>query len=154
VCGCNRMRHRKQFDARIHDCTHARSAWLTTHLLHCYQVKDLGSLNGTFLNGVRIHSATVVLAHGDLLKFGLDPRVFRLHSFDSSPSPPPSRPPPAPSRASLREGSSSDIAALRDRCVAQPTDGVSSSQQPSLDSGVIGHGGHCWWWWWWWWWWW
>jgi adenylate cyclase len=47
------------------------------------EVRDLGSSNGTFLNGSRVENCTVTL--GDTITFGKV--AFKLHSVDSAPPP-------------------------------------------------------------------
>jgi adenylate cyclase len=49
------------------------------------EVSDLGSSNGTFVNGVRVESASVAV--GDELTFGKVP--FRLTAVEAPPAPPP-----------------------------------------------------------------
>ncbi|XP_078591787.1 centrosomal protein of 170 kDa-like isoform X23 [Branchiostoma floridae x Branchiostoma japonicum] len=53
-----------------------------------YKVKDLGSLNGTFLNESRIPEETYVTLHKkDTLRFGYDHHVFRIEHLEDTGEP-------------------------------------------------------------------
>ncbi|XP_019642338.1 PREDICTED: centrosomal protein of 170 kDa-like isoform X5 [Branchiostoma belcheri] len=53
-----------------------------------YKVKDLGSLNGTFLNETRIPEETYVTLHKkDTLRFGYDHHVFRIEHLEDKGEP-------------------------------------------------------------------
>ena len=41
-------------------------------------LRDLGSLNGCFINNVRIRNQREVLSHGDNVRFGFDSRVWAV----------------------------------------------------------------------------
>jgi len=58
-----------------------------------YYVQDLGSLNGTFLNGIRIAQAP--LTHGDTVTVGKHTIRFSLDRPGEKPQPQPSQPKPA-----------------------------------------------------------
>ncbi len=62
-------------------------------------VRDLGSSNGTFLNGTRVDTAAV--GPGDVLTFG---KVgFRLHQLAAIPAPAATPPPPPPGATIVRQ---------------------------------------------------
>ena len=55
-------------DLPVYDSTVSRRHAEVTHTPHGLTVKDLGSSNGTFVNGSRIAEATV--SDGDIVTFG------------------------------------------------------------------------------------
>src|SRR4029079_2667392 len=83
-------------------------------------VKDLGSSNGTFINGTRVTEG--MLAANDSVTFGKV--VFQLKSLDATPLRPPVNQAPAPNQTIVRQisvsggGVSAVMSAARD---ARPT---------------------------------
>src|SRR5918911_3062507 len=79
-------------------------------------VRDLGSSNGTFLNGMRVETAK--LSAGDVITFGKV--AFRVKEVSGEPTPPPRplelSPPPSATivrRLPVRDSSQALVAALR-----------------------------------------
>ena len=64
-------------------------AWLSSHhaalrpVLHRWAIEDLGSRNGTFVNGARVRE--LMLADGDVIELGHSFLVFRLAPPDAGP---------------------------------------------------------------------
>ncbi|XP_074663176.1 uncharacterized protein LOC141915508 isoform X2 [Tubulanus polymorphus] len=55
------------------------------HYEDLYKVKDLGSLNGTFVNEKRIpEEEYLTLSHLDTIRFGYDPMVYRIEKVDEA----------------------------------------------------------------------
>ena len=72
-------------------------AWLSSRharlrpILHRWAIEDLGSRNGTFVNGARVRE--MMLADGDVIELGHSFLVFRLAPPDAGPTT--SRPAPS-----------------------------------------------------------
>ena len=50
-----------------------------------FELTDLDSHNGTFVNGIPVHCK--IIAHGDTIRIGNSELVFLLHEGDVSPTP-------------------------------------------------------------------
>jgi pSer/pThr/pTyr-binding forkhead associated (FHA) protein len=48
-------------------------------------LRDLGSLNGCFLNNVRLRDTREPLRHGDNVRFGFDSRVWTVDCTGETP---------------------------------------------------------------------
>ncbi|MGH7633635.1 MAG: FHA domain-containing protein, partial [Gemmatimonadaceae bacterium] len=96
------------------------------------EVSDLGSSNGTFVNGVRVDSASVAV--GDELTFGKVP--FRLTVVEAPPAPPPGFVDES-TRSALPPA---DATVLRQRAFNSPDGHLSSVfRAASLAEARVGH---------------
>ena len=63
--------------------SHALIEWQGAE--HCYVLTDLDSSHGTYVNGCRIHNASVRLSPGNQLHFGYGGSAYELIVDNSTP---------------------------------------------------------------------
>ncbi|CAH1791028.1 unnamed protein product [Owenia fusiformis] len=76
---CDISLHSRSVDKRHAVITH-------DHYENKFKLKDLGSHNGTYVNDGKVSEQTyVTLEHGDTIRFGYDPMVYRMERIDEVP---------------------------------------------------------------------
>ena len=50
---------------------------------NCYIVQDLNTAQGTYVNDVRVQNAAVRLAHGDVIRFGVNSPPYEFYMEDA-----------------------------------------------------------------------